>query len=198
MAKTRLTKAKRKTILRDVEARLDVGDLREAARKALLLAHKGIQAAVHRACSPKDYKVLAKHDCTRTHRAPTVRLEKGMSRKVDFWGKDALLLHGKKRLEVYKGPDNWLFFESHIDVTEEEMALLEDWKLKKAQWLEKRKAAIRDFSAVIHSANTVEDLEEILPLESLYFDKFKKSNTALVVSGEIVDRVKSATLEPTV
>lgn len=198
MAKTRLTKAKRETILDDVEARLDIGELRESARKALLLAHKAVQAAVHRACPPKDYKILSKHNCTRISQSPTARLSTGMSRNVDFWEKEARILHGKKRLEVYKGPDTWQFFESHIEVTEEEMSLLEDWKLKKAQWLEKRKAAIRDFSAVIQSANTVEDLEEVLPLESLYFEKFKKSNTALAVSGEIVDRVKSATLEPTV
>jgi len=118
-----------------------------------------------------------------------------MTRKANFWQDEAHLLHGPKRLAPFKGPDEWRFFEN-IELTDEEMADVEDWKLKKSQWLKLRGERLADFKAVIFSATNVEDLEEVLPLEPSYFAPLKKKNQALAVSGAIVKRVKSSTLEP--
>ena len=198
MPKTRLTNAKREQILKDVMKRLDLGDVQSTALTAFQLAHKTVSAAVERACPSKDLKVLSKYQCTRSSTSPILRTEKGMRRDTSFNDSETNSLQGdSKHVPAFKGPDKWKFFEYEIIVTDEEMDTWEEWKLAKSAWTKARSTARADFKAVLYGAKTVEDLEEVLPLDKAYFANYKKPNQALTVSGDVVARVKSAKLDPT-
>lgn len=197
MAKTRLAKWSRDEILSHIEIGIQAPKEQKEYDRAMKAAHAVILKAVRKKYSLEDMEVLKKYNLTRLQACGTVISPTGQVIGFSFPHKrDHSTNYNTESLENIELPivPTACCEIRNLLVTQNTAVKIENWNFCKEALKEAKNKKLNDYRSLVLGSKYIEDLEEILPFEADFFDKFKNSKTSIIVSGELIERIKSDTL----
>lgn len=194
MAKTRLNRGSRDAAIAYIKKHLKTPKEQKRYDKAIKKAYDVIKKAVDKKFPPSDMLVLEKYKQTRGDNCGAVVPPSGQVIGFELPG------------GFYQGRNSpWYRVDEYPDIrvpsgrcnirnlktTEAGGRAVMEYSDATQALVEARAVKLRDYTALIEGARYIEDVVEIIPDLADTLNGFKARSTALTVSGEVLDRIRS-------